>query len=100
MHEVARGQTGHPARRWSVHRYQNHAVRTNVAAQYRARPDLVDADDPWTRLFELADDGAGDMRHWWVFTGDTAIQRLVPTLPLSSEVGRLQDLAKTTSRTE
>ena len=58
---------------------------------------MVKSDDPWTRLFELADDGAGDMRPWWVFTGDAAIQRLVPTLPLSSEVGRLRELVKATS---
>ena len=80
-----------------VHRYKNHAVRKNIAAHHRTSPDLVETDDPWTRLFELADDGAGDMRPWWVFTGDAAIQRLVPTLPLSSEVGRLQDLVKATS---
>jgi hypothetical protein len=80
-----------------VHRYKNHAVRKNVAAKHGSGSDVVESDDPWTRLFELADDGAGDMRPWWVFTGDAAIQRLVPTLPLSSEVARLQDLVRATS---
>lgn len=80
-----------------VHRYKNHAVRKNVAAQHGSGSDVVESNDPWTRLFELADDGAGDMRPWWVFTGDAAIQRLVPTLPLSSEVARLQDLVRATS---
>ena len=80
-----------------VHRYKNHAVRKNIAAKHGSGADVVASDDPWTRLFELADDGAGDMRPWWVFTGDAAIQRLVPTLPLSSEVGRLQDLVRATS---
>lgn len=69
----------------------------NVAARCRARPDLVDADDPCTGLFVLADVGVGDMRPWWVSPGDAAIQRLVPTLPLSSGVGRPQDLVKATS---
>ena len=30
-----------------VHRYKGHAVRTNVAAAYGARPEVVAADDPW-----------------------------------------------------
>jgi hypothetical protein len=80
-----------------VHRYKNHAVRKNIAAKHGTAPDVVESNDPWTRLFDLADDGAGDMRPWWVFTGDAAIQRLVPTLPLSAEVGRLQELVKATS---
>ncbi len=80
-----------------VHRYKNHAVRKNLARTYIQSPELVTTDDPWSRMFELADDGAGDMRPWWVFTGDAAIQRLVPLLPLSSEVGRLQDLVRATS---
>ncbi|MFI2294468.1 helicase-related protein [Isoptericola sp. NPDC019571] len=80
-----------------VHRYKNHAVRKNIAAAHGAAVDVVESDDPWTRLFELADDGAGDMRPWWVFTGDAAIERLVPTLPLSAEVARLQELVRATS---
>ena len=79
-----------------VHRYKNHAVRKNVADRFGASAAVLDGDDPWTRAFELAEDGAGDMVPWWVFPGRAGIERLVPTLPMSREVGRLQELVKAT----
>ena len=33
-----------------VHRYKNHAVRKNIAAKHGTGPDVVESDDPWTRL--------------------------------------------------
>lgn len=80
-----------------VHRYKNHAVRKNIAESFLSDHRLIDSDDPWTTLFTLADDDSGDMRPWWVYPGSAAIQRLVPLLPLSSEVSRLRELVKATS---
>ncbi|WP_169798400.1 helicase-related protein [Smaragdicoccus niigatensis] len=80
-----------------VHRYKNHAVRKNIAAQYGASRALVAGEDPWTQLFSLANDGSGGMTPWWVFNGQFKIQRLVPTLPLSREVVKLQELVKATT---
>ena len=80
-----------------VHRYKNHAVRKNVAARFGEAVELLDGTDPWTRAFELAESGAGDMSPWWVYPGPAAIERLVPTLPMSREVTRLPELIRATS---
>jgi hypothetical protein len=80
-----------------VHRYKNHAVRKNIAAKFMDSRELLSGVDPWTRLFELADDGLGTMRPHWVFDGDAQIQRLVPTLPFSREVGKLHQLVEATT---
>jgi hypothetical protein len=80
-----------------VHRYKNHAVRKNVADAFGSTVEVLEGGDPWTRAFELAEDGIGGMTPWWVYPGRAAIERLVPTLPLSREIGRLEELVKATS---
>lgn len=80
-----------------VHRYKNHAVRKNVAAQHGGDPGVLGSDDPWEALFELADDGDGGMRPWWVYPGDAAIERHVPLLPMSRDIGRLDELVRATA---
>ncbi|PVG83739.1 hypothetical protein DDE18_05325 [Nocardioides gansuensis] len=80
-----------------VHRYKNHAVRKNVAADFHQAPELVKSSDPWATLFDLAKAKEDDLKPWWIYPGDAAIERLVPMLPLSREVGRLKELIEATS---
>ena len=80
-----------------VHRYKNHAVRKNVAADFRHAPELVKSSDPWSTLFDLATAKEDDIKPWWIYPGEAAIERLVPMLPLSREVGRLKELIEATS---
>lgn len=81
-----------------VHRYKGHAVRRNVGLRYglRALRERWSGDgDPWARLFELAaadrPAGANAMHPYWIFELEDgfAVERRVPLLPLSREVGRL-----------
>lgn len=37
------------------------------------------------------------MTPWWIYPGAEAIERLVPMLPMSRELGRLQELVEATS---
>ncbi len=87
-----------------VHRYKGHAVRKNVARRYRATlfSDIDGGeDDPWRALFEMAKRDrpadATDIIPYWVFSidGGAAIERHVPTLPLSREVEQLAALRRT-----
>ncbi len=83
-----------------VHRYKNHAVRKNVAADLGRDSSLLTATDPWGQLFDLASAKGstdGGLRPHWVYDGDAQIKRLVPTLPLSREVGKLNQLVEATS---
>ena len=87
-----------------VHRYKGHAVRKNVAQRYRATlfSDIDGGeDDPWQALFAMAKRDrpadATDIIPYWVFSidGGAAIERHVPTLPLSREVEQLAALRRT-----
>lgn len=84
-----------------VHRYKGHAVRKNVAAKYGARLEVLDAEDPWETLFELAaaerPDGETEVYPYWVFPlpGGAVIERYVPALPLSSETRHYKRLLRT-----
>lgn len=80
-----------------VHRYKNHAVRKNIGATFGGDPRLIESDDPWQTLFTLADDGKGGMRPEWVYDGNSKIQRLVPLLPMSRDIGKLQKLVEATN---
>lgn len=80
-----------------VHRYKNHAVRKNVAVKYGRFPEIAKSPDPWADLFRLAAEEEDDLRPWWIYAGPAAIERLVPTLPMSREVGRLKELIEATS---
>lgn len=80
-----------------VHRYKGHAIRKNVAAKYGAAA-VLDGEDPWQALFEAAVAGRGttgnDLVPYWIFPGDHHIERIVPNLPLSREIGRLAALRR------
>lgn len=80
-----------------VHRYKGHAVRKNLAAQHHGAA-FLDGHDPWTALFDtaIAERGtsANDLVPYWVFPGDHHIERVVPNLPLSREIGRLAALRR------
>lgn len=79
-----------------VHRYKNHAVRKNLAHQLsiKLHPDR----DPWEELFARAVDAlpenSSGVTPYWVYEGPHRIERCVPALPLSREIGRLADLRK------
>ena len=87
-----------------VHRFKGHAVRKNVATRYAA--DFmaeVEAgeDDPWHTLFDMAKagraEGATDIVPFWTFhiEGGASIERHVPSIPLSREIGQLEALRHT-----
>ena len=81
-----------------VNRYKGHAVRKNVASRY-GREVLHEArNDPWTRLFAMAqeEDGAqGDgLVPYWLYAGPAAIERHAPALPLSRDTLQLERLKR------
>jgi hypothetical protein len=86
-----------------VHRYKNHAVRKNVASRMGDQVEITGADDPWDMAFALAkshrDLSASDIVPCWVYplVGGAAIERHVPMLPLSREIGCLEDLRRATA---
>ncbi len=81
-----------------VHRYKGHAVRKNIASRHGAAPRVLNGADPWQALFDAAVAGRGtvgnDLVPYWVFPGDHYIERIVPNLPLSREIGRLAALRR------
>lgn len=81
-----------------VHRYMGHAVRKNLAAAHGKAALTPDVRDPWQTMLEAAvrsrDAEVSDIVPYWVFPGEARIQRHVPALPLSREVGRLHDLKR------
>jgi hypothetical protein len=84
-----------------VHRYKGHAVRKNLARQYGPEVLSDAAHDPWATLFETGCRGRrstdSDLVPYWVFTteGGAVIERHVPALPLSREVGQTKELQRT-----
>ena len=82
-----------------IHRYKGHAVRKNVARMARDSGPVTFSGNPWGRIFEHAStttDGDSDISPYWVFPieGGAAIQRHVPSLPLSRESARLPALRR------
>jgi hypothetical protein len=73
-----------------VHRFKGHAVRKNVAADHHGHVP-VDG-DPWDAMFARAAEQRGsgqtEVTPYWVYPGDAQIERHVPMLPFSREVGR------------
>lgn len=85
-----------------VHRYKGHVVRRNLAERYGLKPVILESHhliDPWEQLFELARKmrlkSDNDLVPYWVYEGGRyKIERLVPVLPLSREINRLEQLKK------
>ncbi|MFN3219839.1 MAG: helicase-related protein [Acidimicrobiales bacterium] len=80
-----------------VHRFKGHAIRLNVAERH-AGAVLGAEGDPWKAAFDDAlahrDPDENDLVPYWVYPGSAAIERYVPALPLSREVGQLAALKR------
>ncbi len=84
-----------------VHRYKGHAVRKNIAEHYGlAGLQEWDGDgDPWEFLFCRAKNerhpGSSDLVPFWVYEeGSARVERRVPLIPFSREVGQLDRLKR------
>jgi hypothetical protein len=82
-----------------VHRYKGHAIRKNVASRHRAAALGRRVTDPWAAMFDEASRGVTNRVHkdiepFWVYDGPAKIERLVPLIPLSREVERLERLKR------
>ena len=82
-----------------MHRYYGHAVRKNVAQRYGldALSGLHEEGDPWQTLFWIASrektNGYSDLVPYWIFEeGSAHIERRIPLLPCSKEIGKLKRL--------
>ena len=91
-----------------MHRYKGHVIRRNLALSYglAAVSPREELRDPWEQLFRRAIEdrpaGASDLVPFWIYepagseAGGTAfkIGRKVPVLPLSREIGRIEQLKR------
>ena len=81
-----------------IHRYKGHAVRKNVAAAFGTQACAKADADIWGALFEVGRDSRppdeNDLVPYWIFPGDAKIERHVPALPFSRDVGRLVGLRR------
>ncbi|HEY1778066.1 MAG TPA: helicase-related protein [Solirubrobacteraceae bacterium] len=83
-----------------IHRFKNHAVRRNVAQTYGDELMLEPGTDPWESLFARAAaeraPGVTDLVPYWLFpiALGARIERHVPTLPLSRDRARIDDLRR------
>ena len=83
-----------------VHRYKCHVIRRNLAEHYNIGSISISANkltDPWKLLFQNAcqerRSGDNDLVPYWIYEGGRfTIERLVPILPLSRELSRLEQL--------
>ena len=85
-----------------VHRFKGHAVRKNLVEAYglQALCQLAEIpSDPWKAIFDLAvkdrSNEASDLVPYWIFEeGETRVERRVPLIPYSREVGQLARLKR------
>jgi len=84
-----------------VHRYKGHAVRKNIAERYglAALSGAHQGGDPWQTLFQIASqsksNGHSDLIPYWIFEeGSARVERRIPLLPYSKEVGKLKRLKR------
>ena len=82
-----------------VHRYKGHAVRKNISERYgmNALSEHHKGSDPWQTLFQIASQdktkGYSDLVPYWIFEeGSARVERRIPLLPYSKEVGKLKRL--------
>lgn len=84
-----------------VHRYKGHAIRRNLAADHAGAAWQSDG-DPWAAMFDSAVAGRSgsdnELVPYWIYPGDAKIERHVPLLPLSREVGQLAKLKRDVAR--
>jgi hypothetical protein len=78
-----------------VHRFKGHFIRKNLARAYGIA-GTKGMRDPWAALFRTAldrrPDAQNDMVPFWIFDGQSKIERRLPMLPLSRETTRVDDL--------
>jgi hypothetical protein len=81
-----------------IHRYKGHAIRKNVAASHGQEAIRSLNGDPWDEAFESARINRAatdsDLVPYWLFPGNAKIERHVPCLPFSRELGRLSELRR------
>jgi hypothetical protein len=81
-----------------VHRFKGHAVRKNIAARHPA--SVTSGGDPWDELFEAAvaerREEDTEIVPFWVYPvdGGAQVERHVPMLPFSREIGRYERLKR------
>lgn len=81
-----------------VHRYKNHAVRRNVADDFRDAGIATNGAHPWDAMFaeaqinEIANNRAGDIVPFWIYPGNAQIERVALLPPFSREKDRFSDL--------
>lgn len=85
-----------------VNRYKSLVVRRRVVEALLEIPKLIDGQDYWQRLFALADQVTSDrtsdlVPFWHMPTGSAQIERVVPMMPMSREVDRLDEVLKVLS---
>ncbi|KAF0194030.1 MAG: DEAD/DEAH box helicase [Bacillota bacterium] len=84
-----------------VHRYKGHAIRRNVAKAYPLSSISPSKTlDPWSQLFELAQESSQDLQNdlvpYWLYETKDGhkINRYIPALPLSREVFQMDTMRK------
>ena len=92
-----------------VHRYKGHVIRRNLACRYGLAGvgECRTPVDPWHRLFKQAVEDrkarrpeANDLVPFWICEVDDPgerafrIERKIPVLPLSREIGRMEQLKR------
>jgi len=82
-----------------VNRYKSLLVRRRVKEIYAS--ELRDgSDDIWTTLFNIADKDTKGKRtsdlipYWHLSKGSAVIERIIPMMPMSREVGRIKESLK------
>jgi hypothetical protein len=85
-----------------VHRYKGHVIRRNLAQRFGLNTVKIKTNhqtDPWAQLFEQArpknrENDNGLIPFWVYEGGQYSIERVIPILPLSREIGQLEQLKK------
>jgi hypothetical protein len=82
-----------------VHRYKGHALRKNIANEYR-KPDSLEHPDIWAGMFAAAKEArpeeSNDLVPYWIYPIENGarIERHVPALPLSRDAERMEILRR------
>lgn len=88
-----------------IHRYKGHVIRRNVAREFPLTTlpvEFPSLHDPWQTVFERAlagrETGRDDLVPFWIFEltdqESLSVTRHIPSLPLSREKERLEDLRR------
>ena len=79
-----------------VHRFKGHAVRKNVAEASQSQVAVGPSTDIWDAMFEdvTNPDDADGIKPYWIFEGRSAVERIVPMLPMSREHTDLERLKR------